>query len=40
MSKTNQSEAERFKGPQKWLEYLLARAFISVLQRTPVRVND
>ncbi|MGC6425271.1 MAG: lysophospholipid acyltransferase family protein, partial [Lentimonas sp.] len=40
MSKANQSEADRFKGPKKWLEYLLARAFISSLQRMPVRANE
>lgn len=40
MYKVNQSEAERFKGPKKWLEYLLARAFLSLMQRTPVWVND
>jgi len=29
-------ESERFKGPVKYLEYLLARALITVLQRLPI----
>lgn len=31
-------EPERFKGPAKYAEYLVARALITVLQRLPIRV--
>ncbi|HAY99174.1 MAG TPA: hypothetical protein DCY38_00065, partial [Opitutae bacterium] len=29
-------ESERFKGPAKWCQYVLARAVVSLLQRLPV----
>lgn len=31
-------ESERFKGPAKYAEYLIARALITVLQRLPIRL--
>lgn len=36
MTTPQQSESERFKGPAKYAEYLLARGLVSVLQRLPI----
>jgi len=30
-------ESERFRGPVKYLEYLVARALVTTLQRLPIR---
>lgn len=31
------TESERYKGPSKWAQYVLARGFVTLLQRLPIR---
>ena len=38
MSRHTKPESERYKGASKWIQYILFRAFFSVLQRIPVRL--
>lgn len=39
MSKRRKSEADRFKGPAKWVQYVLARGLVTLLQYLPIRLS-
>lgn len=39
MPSRSKKEADRFKGPSKWCQYILARGFVSLLQHMPIGLS-